>query len=310
MTTKVSSSVLANTTVVAGSYGSPTQYPVITVDAQGRLTGVTNQTVTTSTNQTTFGVTYAYDKFNGDNATSSFTLGRSISGANTVDVYVNGVVQEYGTVWSASGNSLTFTTAPPTGANNVIIKYTVQPGAVALIDTLTDTSGASAGRAATPLAVNTVYSYAQSAYSKANAAVSITDDTSTNATRYINFTSASSGSVSGLNTSSSKLTYNPSTGVLSAIATTSTSDENLKDNIETIQDAINITNQLRGVTFTWKDNGLNSIGVIAQEIEKILPEVVFESDGKKQVSYGNIVGLLIEAIKELNKRVEELESKE
>jgi hypothetical protein len=52
------------------------------------------------------------------------------------------------------------------------------------------------------------------------------------------------------------------------------------------------------------------MGVIAQEIEKIIPEVVFEdNDGKKSVAYGNIVGLLIEAIKELNQKVDRLENK-
>ena len=136
----ITSSQLANTGVTAGSYGSPTQYPVITVGSDGRVTGVTNQTVTTTTNQTTFGVYYEYDKYNGNGSTTSFTLNRSISGANTVDVFINGIAQEYGTVWSASGNSLTFTSAPPSGANNVIIKYTVQPVSAATIDSLSDTS--------------------------------------------------------------------------------------------------------------------------------------------------------------------------
>jgi hypothetical protein len=308
----ITPALLANTSVVAGSYGSPTQYPVISVDAQGRVLGVTNQTVTTTTNQTTFGVTYAYDKFNGNGSTTNFTLNRSITGANTVDVFVNGVVQEFATVWNASGNSLTFTDPPPTGANNVVIKYTVQPGAVALIDTVSDTSNSASGRAATPLAVNTAFSYTQTvaAYANANFFRTVTDDTTTDATRYPLFTSATTGAITGGNVSSSKLTYNPSTGLLSAVSMTSTSDEGLKENIQTIENALNTTEKLRGVRFTWKDNGINSIGLIAQEVEKILPEVVFETDGVKSVAYDNIIGLLVEAIKELNKRVEELEKKE
>ncbi len=308
----ITPALLANTSVVAGSYGSPTQYPVISVDAQGRVLGVTNQTVTTTTNQTTFGVTYAYDKFNGTGSTTNFTLNRSISGANTVDVYVNGVVQEFGESWNAVGNSLTFTSAPPTGANNVIIKYTVQPGAAALIDTVSDTSNNTSGRVATPLAVNTAYSYTQTvaAFANANFFKTVTDDTTTDGTRYPLFTSATSGSITGGNVSSSKLTYNPSTGLLSAVSMTSTSDENLKDNIQTIENALNITEQMRGVTFTWKNNGINSIGLIAQEVEKVLPQVVFETDGVKSVSYDNIIGVLVEAIKELNNRVKELENKE
>jgi len=147
---------LANSGVTAGSYGSPTQYPVISVDAFGRVTGVTNQTVSTTTNQTTFGVTYAYDKYNGTGSQTVFNLGTAISAANTIDVFVNGLAQEYGTVWTATTNQVTFTTAPPTGANNVVVKYTIQPGAVALIDSVNDSSNTLSGRAATPLAVKTV----------------------------------------------------------------------------------------------------------------------------------------------------------
>jgi hypothetical protein len=163
---------LSTTSVIAGSYGTPTTYPVVTVDSFGRISGITTQTVTTTTNQATFGVTYLYDKFNGNGSTLSFNLSRAISAANTVQVFVNGVVQEYGTVWDATGAQLTFTTgsAPPVGANNVVIQYLIQPGAVALIDTVIDTSNTNSGRAATPLAVNTVFSAVQSAGNFANAA--------------------------------------------------------------------------------------------------------------------------------------------
>ena len=165
---------LSTTSVIAGSYGTPTTYPVVTVDPYGRISGITTQTVTTTTNQATFGVTYAYDKFNGDGSTLSFNLTRAISGANTVHVFVNGVAQEYSTVWDASGALLTFTSgsAPPVGANNVVVEYLIQPGAVALIDTITDTSNTNSGRAATPLAVNTVYSAVQTAGNFANSAFS------------------------------------------------------------------------------------------------------------------------------------------
>jgi hypothetical protein len=67
---------------------------------------------------------------------------------------------------------------------------------------------------------------------------------------------------------------------------------------------------VRGVTFERIDTGNRGAGVIAQEIEKVLPEVVMEdSDGTKSVAYGNIVGLLIEAIKELSAEVEMLKAR-
>jgi hypothetical protein len=80
---------------------------------------------------------------------------------------------------------------------------------------------------------------------------------------------------------------------------TASSDVRFKKNIETIQDALNKVLNMRGVTFEKIDTEGTHIGVIAQEVEKVIPEVVFEdNEGKKSVAYGNLVGLLIEAIKE------------
>ena len=79
---------------------------------------------------------------------------------------------------------------------------------------------------------------------------------------------------------------------------TAYSDERLKKNIKTISNALETVKKLRGVSFVRKDFDGKGIGVIAQEIEQVLPEVVVDGE-YKSVSYGNIVGLLIEAIKEL-----------
>jgi trimeric autotransporter adhesin len=85
------------------------------------------------------------------------------------------------------------------------------------------------------------------------------------------------------------------------------SDKRVKENIKTIDNSLEKVNQLRGVEFNKIGEDKKSIGVIAQEIEKILPEVVREDDkGMKSVAYGFIRGILIEAIKELKLEVEEL----
>jgi len=87
----------------------------------------------------------------------------------------------------------------------------------------------------------------------------------------------------------------------------SPSDERLKKNIHTITNPIEKVNALRGVTFEFKKDDQKQIGVIAQEVEKVLPELVSERpDGYKGVQYENIVGLLIEAIKEQQKQIDEL----
>jgi uncharacterized protein YaiE (UPF0345 family) len=85
------------------------------------------------------------------------------------------------------------------------------------------------------------------------------------------------------------------------------SDVRVKENIKTIDNSLEKVSKLRGVEFNKIGNNEKSIGVIAQEIEKVIPEVVKEDDkGMKSVAYGNISGLLIEAIKELKAEVEEL----
>ena len=93
------------------------------------------------------------------------------------------------------------------------------------------------------------------------------------------------------------------TGTLSAGEVTATSDERLKSDIQTIDNALDKVMNMRGVSYTKQAE--KGIGVIAQEIEKVLPEVV--TDGEyKSVAYGNIVGVLIEAIKEQQKQIDEL----
>lgn len=85
------------------------------------------------------------------------------------------------------------------------------------------------------------------------------------------------------------------------------SDASLKTNVKTIEGALDKVAAVRGVTFDRIADGSTSAGVIAQELEAVLPEAVkTDEDGVKMVAYGNITGLLIEAVKELSAQVEEL----
>jgi hypothetical protein len=98
------------------------------------------------------------------------------------------------------------------------------------------------------------------------------------------------------------------------------SDVSLKENIKNIENPLEKVNQINGVTFDWTEDYIkqhggedqyfvrkNDVGVIAQEIEKVLPQVVAtREDGIKAVKYDRIVALLIEAVKELKKEIEEL----
>lgn len=84
-----------------------------------------------------------------------------------------------------------------------------------------------------------------------------------------------------------------------------TSDQRLKENIQTLNNAVDIVLNLRGVSYL--KGGKPEIGLIAQEVEQVLPQVVGEDpSGYKTVAYGNLVGLLVEAIKEQQKTIKEL----
>ena len=84
------------------------------------------------------------------------------------------------------------------------------------------------------------------------------------------------------------------------------SDKKLKENIETL-DGKKVLD-MRGVSFTRKDTGAESSGVIAQEIQKVAPELVHDTEGTLGVAYGNLVGYLIEAVKDQQKQIDELKA--
>jgi hypothetical protein len=90
---------------------------------------------------------------------------------------------------------------------------------------------------------------------------------------------------------------------------TAFSDVRLKTNLQAIPDALAKVQSLTGYTYTRIDTGVRQSGVVAQEVQKVLPEVVSDTGEHLSVAYGNMVGLLIEAIKELTARVEELEAR-
>ena len=83
----------------------------------------------------------------------------------------------------------------------------------------------------------------------------------------------------------------------------------LKTEINTINDALGTVGKLRGVSYKWLKDGKPSIGVIAQEVEEVIPEVVhtteYEGKNVKSVDYGKLVGVLIEAVKELKTQLDE-----
>jgi hypothetical protein len=100
------------------------------------------------------------------------------------------------------------------------------------------------------------------------------------------------------------------TGNLTATQNVSAySDERLKTDIEQIDDALGLLDEVYGVRYTRTDTGARRVGLIAQDVRKSIPEAVLENQdtGLLSVSYGDLVGVLVEAIKELECRIEALE---
>ena len=144
-------------------------------------------------------------------------------------------------------------------------------------------------------------------------------DTNNNYITFVNGTGANRGQ----RVSTTNLIYKPSTGdviiggslgvagIVTSTDYNSISDISLKENIEPLQSSLDKISKLEGVSFNWKSdqNKEDQIGLIAQEVEKIYPEIIGNTKNIKTVSYVSLIAPLIEAVKELKEEVEYLKSK-
>jgi len=141
-----------------------------------------------------------------------------------------------------------------------------------------------------------------------NAGSTVNTQSTGNVELFIPFTGITSGTMTSANVNSG-FTFNPSSGQATAVDFNSTSDERFKSNVKIIDNAVDKVMKLDGVYFDWIANGEHSMGVIAQQIEEVVPEVVStDNKGFKSVSYGKLVGLLIEAIKEQQETINKIKS--
>lgn len=147
----------------------------------------------------------------------------------------------------------------------------------------------------------------------------ISDETSSSSTHYPVLTTSTSGTLSGVQVSSTKLYFQPSTGTLSATDFAVVSDLRLKDIHGDINDATDKVVNLSTVEYTWNDLAKNlgfsedariQVGLIAQEVGEVYSTLIHQGeDGYLRVNYDKLVPILVQAIKELNERVKKLEGK-
>lgn len=136
--------------------------------------------------------------------------------------------------------------------------------------------------------------------------INVANEVSVNSSDYyILFTNSSSGGITSTNVATSKLYFNPSTGTVSATNFNSLSDLQEKENVETLKNAVEMLASIRGVRFTWKETGAPSLGVIAQELLQVAPELVTRNEqGVHTVNYAGLNAILIEAMKDLHSQVQ------
>ena len=121
-----------------------------------------------------------------------------------------------------------------------------------------------------------------------------------------NVSTANNGDVTVNTGGSLCATFNTSNNLVVTGTVTAQSSIALKDNVETITDALAKVMNLRGVEFDYKASGRHQIGVVAEEVEEVVPCVIDETNGIKSVAYQNLVAVLIEAVKDLKKEIDEL----
>jgi hypothetical protein len=228
------------------------------------------------------GVYYYYDSIIGAWVTSLV--------ARPLDASLNTQINFNDSGYSNGSNGMTFSkTANTVYFNNVAI-----------------TQNVSASYISTSQNVSASYFVGNGSLLTGITTTTITNDTTGAGTYYPIFTTTSSGQLAIANTSTTKLYFVPSTGTLSATTFNSLSDRQFKDNIEDF-DGEGLLDKIDPVTFTWKETNARSYGVVAQDLERHIPELVSTNNqGIKSVSYDPMIAILIDVIKKQQKQISEI----
>lgn len=136
----------------------------------------------------------------------------------------------------------------------------------------------------------------------------LANDATTATALYPMFAAATTGTPATVYVSSSKLTFTPSTGLLAATNFNSLSDANFKTDLEKITGALDKIKQLTGYDYTVTETGERSSGLLSQDVLKVQPNLVKDANGVLTLAYGNLMGLIVEGIKEIDEKLSQIQN--
>lgn len=317
----------ASTGTVTSSTGTNATLPAATTSLAGLLTGAdktkldgiaTGATANTGTVTSVAASAGTGISISGSPITTSGTLTITNSAPHiATNLSATAGTTAGPTINSSTGTSVVIPSASATASGVVTTDTQTFAGAKTFSSTITGSVSGNAGTATTLQTARTINGVSFNG----SANITVTANTTNTLTRGTYLTGANfNGSAAttwavdatSANTADKVVARDGSgnftAGVITATDFNTTSDVALKSNISTISGALDIVGRLRGVSFNWLDNNKPSVGVVAQEVEQVLPELVSTNveTGLKGVSYANLVGVLIEAIKDLQAEVEKL----
>lgn len=304
------SALTVNATTGAATFGSTVSASNITAEGNitgnaVNITGTYGGTITSSQITTGLGFT-PYNSTNPSGYTSNTGTVTSVAGTGTVSgLSLSGTVTTTGNI-TLSG---TLSVAASNFASQTANTFLVAPNGTGGTPTFRVIASADIVSSAlgTGTANSTTYLRGDRTWATISGGAAVSNDTTTAANYYPMWTTLTTGTPTTVYVSSTKLYFNPSTGTLNSTVFNSLSDATQKKNVTTVSTATNTVQQLNGVEFNWIDNDKKSSGVIAQELEKVLPHLVdTDESGLKSVNYSGIIAYLIESIKELNAELKDI----
>lgn len=339
-TVKVSSGIVTATTGIVTYYGDAQYLQNVGVAITSIPTDLIVSGILTVTNLNSTGnISVANTISTGDiDASGSLSVGSSITGSliygngiNLSGIVTSLVAGSNITLSGSSGRVTVSASVPPSGLSNIVEDTTPQLGGdldlnsndITGTGNINITGIVTASSFVGNIIGNIIGNVTGTASTTSH--TTITNDTTSSTNNYITFVSATSGN-RPQKVSSTGMIFNPlskqvtfggaltvgninSVGVVTATDFNSSSDINLKENIRVIDNAVEKIEQLNGIYFTWKDSKKPAIGVVAQEVQTVFPELVNQlPNGNLTVNYDSLIAVLIESIKELKNEIEELKT--